>query len=87
MDDENNYPNIKSKIKLAYILSIEGEDNTDEEFANMDEEDRCYILGSIWGERLKLLPLDVRVLVRQLIDKIFKEALMDSLSEKIIVSE
>ncbi|XP_065218821.1 peroxynitrite isomerase THAP4-like isoform X2 [Planococcus citri] len=67
---------------ITNMYNIEEEDDL-LEMAEADEEDQCYIMGSIWGERLKLLSEDIRSRVREIINQVFKEAQKGTLSDKI----
>lgn len=72
-----------STIENVDIHSISEEDDLIE-MAEADEEDKCYILGSIWGERLKLLSDDMRTRVRNLVNKIFQDAQKGTLDENVL---
>lgn len=90
-DDENNDSlnvSLNHDSKEIYDDIITNMCNIDEEddileMAEADEEDQCHIMGSIWGERLKLLSDDIRVRVREIINQVFKEAQKGTLNEKL----
>lgn len=58
----------------------DGEHNIDDleddlaRMAEADEDDKCCIIGNIWGERLKQLPADMRPKVKKIINRVFEEA-------------
>lgn len=70
----NENDNAENRLTPNTTLTDDDATEEDSELMNADEEDKCYILGSIWGERLKLVPLNLRFVVRRLIDQIFEEA-------------
>ena len=66
------YEVINSESNVIFARGDFVED--DFELMSADEEDKCYILGSIWGERLKMLPINSRAVVRCIIEQVFEEA-------------
>lgn len=91
LDDEENNDSLNGTLnqdsmeicdEIASMYNIDEEDDL-MEMAEADEEDQCNIMGSIWGERLKLLSEDIRSRVREVINQIFKEAQKGNLNDKL----
>lgn len=76
---------VYEELKPEEILG-NNEDNL-VRWAEADEDDKWSIIGTIWGERLKELPADVRHRVKRVINRVFKEARKGTLSNQFSVFE
>lgn len=83
---------LKPNSKPVEILMNEEDISLDDEEdlmrrAEADEDDKCSILGSIWAEKLKELPTDLRPKVKKMINRVFEEARKGTLSAQFNIFE